>query len=154
MVFQEKQGSGRSKHKNLSLGLICLILPLLLSCQKSGTGTASGAATGAGTGSDWRITIIIGETYLPLEGETPVSATIRDNAGSPAPQGTMVCFTAVRGDFLKSGSSDGYATICEATTNDRGVSVQTYRGTEVGRDNIFVSALGVVQGAEIIVYEP
>lgn len=134
---------------------LMLFLLFLLSCDTNrGTGTASSAGVGAGTGTGWDIEIIIGETYLPLQGETPVTGIVKDSSGAPAPLGTQICFTAVKGDFLVPGSSDGYATVCETTTNNLGSATRTYRGTEIGRDTVFVSSQGTIKGQEIIVYEP
>ena len=134
---------------------LMLFLLVLLSCDTNrGTGTASSAGVGAGTGTGWDIEIIIGETYLPLQGETPVTGIVKDSAGAPAPLGTQICFTAIKGDFLMPGSSDGYATVCESTSNNLGYITKTYRATEIGRDTVFVSSQGTIKGQEIIVYKP
>lgn len=139
----------------VAVGMAMVLLPFSFSCDTNrGTGSASSAGGGSGTGTGWNIILIIGDNYLPLQGETPVTAIVKDSAGAPAPQGTQICFTAIKGDFLVPGSADGYATVCETTTNNLGTATKTYRATEIGRDTVFVSSQGVIKGDEIVVYDP
>jgi hypothetical protein len=134
--------------KTFILAVACLALAGILSCDGTKSTTGSGGTSGTGTG--WNITIIIGSASIPLDGETSVLALVKDGTGAPAPFGTNICFTAIRGDFIK--DTDSLATICETTSNNLGQSIQTYRGTETGQDTIQVSSQGVIATAEIIVY--
>lgn len=138
--------------KTFILVVLCLTFVGILSCNYSGTSSTASSGGTSGTSTGWTITINIGNAYIPLQGETSVMALVKDSSGAPAPTGTNICFTAIKGDFLK--GSDSLASICETTSNNLGQSIQTYRGTEIGGDNIQVSSQGTIATAEIIVYQP
>lgn len=135
------------------IGLLAVGLSFLmvLSCY-SGTSSSTSSSGSSGTGTGWNITITIGTNPIPLDGETQIMAIVRDRAGALAPSGTIVCMTAIRGDFLKPGDPTGYATICDSISNNYGQSVQTYRGTEKGDDTIQISSQNALTTATISVF--
>jgi len=152
MAPQKRKGRLMGLLKCLVLVITCLSFFGVLSCNNSGTSSTTSSAGGSGTGTGWTITITIGANSIPLNGETSVLAIVKDSTGAPAPYGTNICFTAIRGDFLLAGQAEGYATICETTTNNLGQSIQTYRGTETGEDSIHVSSQNLIATAAITVY--
>jgi hypothetical protein len=149
MTPQKRKGSFMILLKGFILAITCLSFFGLLSCDNAGTGSTSSAAGGSGTGTGWRISINIGNSNIPLGGTTAVVAMVKDSSGAPVPLGTNICFTAIRGGFLK--GSDQFATVCETTTNNLGQSIQTYAGIVSGQDSIQVASQGVIETGEIIV---
>jgi hypothetical protein len=121
----------------------------LLACN-SGTSSSASSSTMSSTGTGWAISIQVGTNPLLLGNTTTVIALVRDRTGAPAPNGTNICFTAVKNVFLK--EDKALATICETTTNNLGQSIQTYGASLVtGVDTIEISSQGVVARTNITV---
>jgi len=156
---QKRKGRIMVLLKSLVLVITCLSFLGVLSCYNTGTSSTSSSGSGSGTGTNWTITIQVGTNPLRLGNTTSVMAIVKDNTGAPAPSGTNICITAVNNGFLiKGDKTQLYASICEATSNNLGQSIQTYSagltstdlsGTTTttgttGDDRIEVSSQGVV----------
>ncbi|MBI4764507.1 MAG: hypothetical protein HY787_07875 [Deltaproteobacteria bacterium] len=137
--------------KTFILVVLCLTFVGILSCNYSGTSSTAGSGGTSGSGTGWRITINVGNDYIPVGATTGIISVVKDASGAPVPKTTMVCFTAINGGFAK--GTEVFATICESTTNDLGWSSQTYVGLIAGDDTIQVYSQGFMQTAGIIVYE-
>lgn len=160
MVSLKRKGRRRVLLKSQALILICLSFLGILSCKNGTSSTGSSSGT-SGTGTGWNITIQIGTNPLhfttgDLSGTntTTVLSIVKDSTGAPAPLGTNICTTAVLNGFIKPGSADVFATLCETTTNNLGQSIQTYRAKlSPGVDTIEVSSQGVIARTSITVLD-
>ena len=121
MVSLKRKGRLRVLLISQVLIFICLSFFGILSCKNGTSSTGSSSGT-SGTGTGWNITIQIGTNPLhfttgDLTGTntTTVLAIVKDSSGAPAPSGTNICMTAVLNGFIKPGTAEVFATICETT---------------------------------------
>jgi hypothetical protein len=148
----EKDKNGRAGKTIRKLKILALLSLLGLLACNSGTSSSSSSSSNSGTGTGWTVSIQVGTNSLLSGNTTTVMGIVRDKTGAPAPNGTNICFTAVKNGFLKPGDAKLYATVCETTTNNLGQSIQTYSGSLVtGVDQVEVSSQGVIATTNITV---
>jgi hypothetical protein len=150
-----RKGRLKASMKRLGLSITGLSFLFILSCSNGTSSTASSAGS-SGTATGWMISIQIGTNPINLGETSSVLAIVKDRTGAPAPQGTNICFTAVRNSMLTPGTkvdpTNLLKTVCETTTNNIGQSMQTYAAlVTTGVDTIQVSSQGVITNATITV---
>ena len=130
-----------------------------LSCN-SGTGSStSTTSTGGGGGVGWTISVRTTSNSVSLSrGETTsVIVQVKDGAGGPAPKGTRICLSVVRGTIWidEIGKDEPVITGCAGISNDIGQLMGTYVPTRggfavgTGPDYIDASSQGVFGTATI-----
>ncbi|MGC1402976.1 MAG: hypothetical protein WA974_08625 [Thermodesulfobacteriota bacterium] len=155
MALIRRKGRLKASIKISGLFITCLSFLFILCCS-NGTSSTTSSAGSSGTGTGWTVSIQIGKNPITLGDTTSVLAIVKDRTGAPAPQGTNICFTAVRNSMLTPGTkvdpTNLLRTVCETTTNNIGQSIQTYAAlVATGVDTIEVSSQGVIANATITV---
>jgi hypothetical protein len=147
---EEKNGRVNQMMKPLKILALFSLLGLL-ACN-SGTSSSASSAAVSSTGTGWTVNIQIGTNPILMGNTTTIMGIVKDRTGAPAPNGTNVCFTAVKNGYLKPGATELFATVCETTNNNLGQSIQTYYAVLTsGIDTIEVSSQGVIAKANITV---
>ena len=150
-----RKGRLEASIKRLGLSITGLSFLFILSCS-NGTSSTTSSAGSSGTATGWMISIQIGTNPINLGDTSSILAIVKDRTGAPAPQGTNICFTAVRNSMLTPGTkvdpTNLLKTVCETTNNNIGQSIQTFAAlVTTGVDTIQVSSQGVIANATITV---
>jgi hypothetical protein len=148
----EKEKNSRVKQIIKPLKILTLFSLLGLLACNSGTSSSASSAAVSSTGTGYTINIQIGTNPLVMGNTTTIMGIVKDRTGAPVPNGTNICFTAVKNGYLKPGATELFATVCETTTNNLGQSIQTYAAAlTTGVDTIEVSSQGVIAKTTITV---
>jgi hypothetical protein len=126
----------RKKVKIGWIGALWVFIGILAACSASTT------TSGFGTGAGYSIEVSAAITNVPQGGSAVLLARVRDNSGSPAPDGTSVFFTADKGTI-----TDFTGTATGTATTTGGVAQLRYNAGSTAASLGVVNITGTSQGA-------